>query len=385
MERWRHAAAQWNARWGDLPRRCAFCAGLLLALGCLAALLPLWWPFALGLGLAMLMEPLVRPLRRWLRRLPGGASLAAALGLTALLGGAGTALWLLTRRVAAELAALAAQAPQALQALAGRLSAWAAALTQAPLSPALEEALAALAAQGGKALLSLASNLSAALASGAVSTAASLPKGLLALVFTLLSAFAFSSDREAVIAFFTRRMPPQAVDWLRRVRQGALRALGRQLKAQALVSLVVGAVVMGGLLLLGKAYALALGLLIGLADALPAVGAGLFLLPWSAADFLSGDSASGWGLLGLYGAVLLTRQIAEPRLVGKSLGLHPLAAMASMFAGLQLAGFPGLLLAPMAAHLCLAVLETTLGPSPAAQPPGPTRNRRPFPWQHRRK
>ncbi len=60
-------------------------------------------------------------------------------------------------------------------------------------------------------------------------------------------------------------------------------------------------------------------------------------------------------MLLLYGAVVLVRQIVEPRIVGRSLGLHPLATMMSMFIGLQLTGFAGLLLGPLLLTLCLAV------------------------------
>ena len=53
----------------------------------------------------------------------------------------------------------------------------------------------------------------------------------------------------------------------------------------------------------------------------------------------------------------VVRQIAEPRLVGKSLGLHPLLMLISFYAGLRLFGGIGILLGPLSALLLKAVLE----------------------------
>ena len=42
----------------------------------------------------------------------------------------------------------------------------------------------------------------------------------------------------------------------------------------------------------------------------------------------------------------IIRQIAEPKIVGESLGIHPLITLFAMFAGLSLFGIPGMLLGP---------------------------------------
>lgn len=59
----------------------------------------------------------------------------------------------------------------------------------------------------------------------------------------------------------------------------------------------------------------------------------------------------------LYVATIMVRQITEPRIVGKNLGLYPLATMMSMFAGLQLLGFWGMLIGPVLLNVCKVVLD----------------------------
>ena len=141
------------------------------------------------------------------------------------------------------------------------------------------------------------------------------------------------------------------------------------MKSQLLVSVLITLVVMAGLLIQQKPYALLIGLMIGVADALPIVGAGLFLIPWSIIGFVMGDAATGAGMAVLYLATIVVRQIAEPRIVGKNLGLYPLATMMSMYAGFQLIGFWGMLGGPILLNVCRVVLEadsgrTVIPPSP---------------------
>ena len=59
----------------------------------------------------------------------------------------------------------------------------------------------------------------------------------------------------------------------------------------------------------------------------------------------------------LYAGAIIIRQILEPRLVGRQLGLYPLATMISIYIGYRLLGFAGLLIGPVLLHLAKAVLD----------------------------
>lgn len=51
------------------------------------------------------------------------------------------------------------------------------------------------------------------------------------------------------------------------------------------------------------------------------------------------------------------RQIIEPRLIGKSLGVHPLAALIAGYAGWRWFGFLGMALGPVAVLAVSAILR----------------------------
>ena len=49
----------------------------------------------------------------------------------------------------------------------------------------------------------------------------------------------------------------------------------------------------------------------------------------------------------LYLVVLIVRQVLETKIVSGKLGLHPLATLVSMYAGLWTFGLPGLIIGPI--------------------------------------
>ena len=344
----------WNRRLMDLPRK-----GVLVAATCVTAwvlwrLLPLVWPFLIGYLASRLIEPVVRLLTRRVGRFHLPRVLAALLMVALLYGLVALAGWALIARLVSELAAATRAAPDIIRpvlARAGELATQA--LGQAePITDLINSLL----GEAGKLLVSGATKLSTYLASGAVTTVASLPCGLLAVVLTVMATFYFSYDRARISAFIRRNLPEHAHGRLNRLRRGMAQAIGKQVRAQLLVSLAITGIVALGLVVLRKPHGLVVGLMIGLADALPVVGAGLFLLPWSLAGFLLGDTATGIGMAVLYLLTVAARQVLEPRIVGRSLGQYPLATMMSMYAGYRLLGFAGLLVGPVLLSLCRLVL-----------------------------
>ena len=106
-----------------------------------------------------------------------------------------------------------------------------------------------------------------------------------------------------------------------------------------------------GFLILGVDYAFLLALIIAVLDMLPVLGVGTVLIPWALVALLQKNFYLGFGLVILYLVMLVLRQIAEPKLLGKSLGLHPLLTLFASYAGFRLFGFLGMLAGPVVATL----------------------------------
>ena len=315
---------------------------LLVFLG-LRYLFPFLLPFMLGLVLALAAEPGAKFLQRSLHFSPAGASFAAVTTVLALLAGA---VWLifsvLARRMLGLLQAFSGAAGQLSEGL-DALKGWAVTLTakapaalSAPLTRSVEELF------QGRGLLDRAAASALDLAGRA---AQDLPGLLVTLGTALLSAYMLCPRLPALRA----RVAAQPV-WRDRLRPAwtrLRRTAGQWFRAQLRLSSVTFGIVLGGFFLLGVRQKLPMALFTALVDAVPLLGSGTVLLPWSLASILSGQPVRAVGLLGVYVTALITRSALEPKLLGRQLGLDPLAALMALYAGYRIWGFWGMILAPI--------------------------------------
>jgi predicted PurR-regulated permease PerM len=110
---------------------------------------------------------------------------------------------------------------------------------------------------------------------------------------------------------------------------------------------VTFAIVLVGLLVLRVEFALLLAIVIAALDILPVFGVGTVLVPWSVFQMLFGNLSLGIGLFVLFVIHEIVRQVIEPRIVGKSLGIHPIITLLLLYAGYSLFGVLGLILLPV--------------------------------------
>jgi predicted PurR-regulated permease PerM len=136
--------------------------------------------------------------------------------------------------------------------------------------------------------------------------------------------------------------------------------LGQYLRGLAVACLLV-AILTGGLLqvtgaILGSEYGLLIGALAGVGYAIPWVGPGVSACAAAFLGYVTADHhAALAALLGL-AIVLVVNQASDtllmPSIVGRRVGLHPLAVIFALLAGYALAGIPGMIVAtPTAAAL----------------------------------
>lgn len=202
------------------------------------------------------------------------------------------------------------------------------------------------------ALNSIISSVTSAIPTFAVNFVAKIPEFLFFVVVFLISAFYFSTDRDAIGKGLSSFLPKSWQEKLPSLKARLSQTVTGYLKAYFFIMLLTFAEVFIGLSMLRVDYALLLAILISVVDILPILGTGTILIPWAAFSYLSSDPRLGTGLLILYGIVLIVRQIAEPKIVGNSIGLHPLATLASVYLGIRFAGFLGIFIGPVVA-LCI--------------------------------
>ena len=218
----------------------------------------------------------------------------------------------------------------------------------------------------------LVSSIGDALPDAAMAVAGWLPGALVFVTVLLLACYYFSADdgrlREGVLRRAERWLPPTWWDRILLVGRRLRGLLRRYLRAYLTLGFFTFLEVFIGLTVLGLRYAFVLALVIAVIDFLPLLGTGVVLIPWGAVSLLLGEYRMGVGLLVLYGVCTLLRQLMEPRFVGRGLGLHPLASLLAMYAGLRLFGVPGMLLLPLLVAAFVGMLPAP-PPPPASEPP----------------
>ena len=207
------------------------------------------------------------------------------------------------------------------------------------------------------ALRSLASSITGSLPSAAVGLAAKLPETLLFFVSLLLSSYYFCVDRQKLSDFLFKILPPKWANKLQLVREKLTDTLKGYLKAYVSIMLLTFFEVFIGLTVLRVDYAFLLSIVIAVVDILPVLGTGTILIPWAIFSFIIGKAGLGTGLLILYAVVLIVRQLTEPKIVGNTLGLHPLASLTSIYVGIKLFGLGGIFVGPITAILIGTLLQ----------------------------
>lgn len=319
--------------------------------------LPFLLPFLAGAGLALAAEPLVRLCAKKLPR-----AISAGIGVsTALLLILGILL-VLAALLVRELTILAGIVPNledtVRQGLA-LLEAWLLNLIgKAPegIRPLLTNAISGM-FSNGTAFVDNAGSYILSLASSALWH---LPDSALGVGTGVLAAYMISAKLPTIKKVLSARIPAvwreQYLPALKQMKN----VLWGWLKAQAKLAGVTFLIVTGGFLILRVTYAPIWALIVALVDAVPLLGTGIILVPWSMVSFLQGNQLRAIGLLALYAAAALTRSALEPKLVGKQLGLDPLITLAALYAGYQLWGVGGMILAPLIAVAAVQLTEARL-------------------------
>lgn len=177
------------------------------------------------------------------------------------------------------------------------------------------------------------------------------PDVALFVLTALLSGFMIASKLPELQALWAERIPDQWRQQAGELGRRVKTTLGVWFRTQLKLMSVTWLILTAGFLILQTDYILLSALSIAIIDALPVLGAGAVLIPWSLVCFLRGQTFRGVGLLCVYGAAALTRTALEPRMLGKQMGLDPLLTLLALYGGYQFLGIPGMILFPMGALL----------------------------------
>ena len=172
--------------------------------------------------------------------------------------------------------------------------------------------------------------------------AAHLPMLMLEILLTVISTFFFAADYDYLTRFLLSLLPTGMCERMRNVKSCLFAVLTKYLRSYFLIFIVTFAELFLGLTLAGVSSPAGSALIISLLDILPVLGIGIVLIPWGLIRIALGEMRLGVMLFLLYGVMTVVRNVIEPKIVGKEVGLHPTLTLISMFVGVRLFGVLGL-------------------------------------------
>ncbi|MGN0505093.1 MAG: sporulation integral membrane protein YtvI [Lachnospiraceae bacterium] len=171
----------------------------------------------------------------------------------------------------------------------------------------------------------------------------SVADGLLIAIITVLAAYFLIAERDNIAEMLVRILPKSILDYYRMIVSNIKKAVGGYFKAQFKIMLILMAVMFIGFEILDIGYSLLLAFLIAFLDFLPVFGTGAVFWPWIVIDIIAGNYTEAIFLGVLYLLCQLIKQILQPKMVGDSVGINPLAALVFMFIGYRLSGVLGMI------------------------------------------
>lgn len=119
------------------------------------------------------------------------------------------------------------------------------------------------------------------------------------------------------------------------------------LRSQIIIMIIVALLCVLGLTLLHNDYAVLLGIVIAIMDALPVIGSGMIFIPWAIIMLMNGNIYAAAILITIYLICQILREVLEPKLIGNRIGIKPLYTLIAMYIGVKLFSMIGFLLGPI--------------------------------------
>lgn len=320
-------------------------------------------PFILAMILAYVLDPVVGLLSRRMPR-----SLAIALLALPLLGLLALLVFLLAPAVASQLSQLISNVPEWIRVVEGWVSdlrAWVVGLGIQGIDEGTVPELRDIDAQ---AIVGYLQERQSELARGGASAVLGIGRGLGAvlavvgyLVLLPILGYYLLRDWDGIRAKVAELVPRPYRERVLEFAGEYDRLLSRYLRGQLLLAAIVGLMIGVGFWLVGFPYALLLGLVAGVLNIVPYLG---LLVSVAAALVISVFSGAIGGSLVKVALVFGVEQVLEnvigPRIVGESVGLHPVWVILALALFSFFFGFVGLLIAVPAAVFLKLVVQAGL-------------------------
>lgn len=163
-------------------------------------------------------------------------------------------------------------------------------------------------------------------------------------IITILAAYFLTAERDNIGDWMNKVMPETVKRYYKMIVDSFKKAVGGYFKAQFKIMMILVIIMFIGFEIMNISYSFLLAFVIAFLDFLPVFGTGAVFWPWLVVDIVVGDYKQAIFLGIMYLVCQLVKQILQPKMVGDSVGINPLAALFYMFVGYRLGGILGMII-----------------------------------------
>lgn len=195
-------------------------------------------------------------------------------------------------------------------------------------------------------LYNVVSVLSQRLLGFAQSFALKVPKTLIATLFSIVATVFLTLDWPNISHFILGQFHDRG----KNIINDSLRYVGESvihiIKSYGLIMFITFVELCIGLTVLGVKSSILYAFIIACFDIIPALGTGGIVIPWIVIELIYRNWSMAAGLAVMYVIITAVRNVIEPKIVGKSIGLHPVLMLFSMYMGATIFGGLGIIIMP---------------------------------------
>ncbi|WCK56540.1 AI-2E family transporter [Aneurinibacillus sp. Ricciae_BoGa-3] len=159
------------------------------------------------------------------------------------------------------------------------------------------------------------------------------------------ASFFISKDKNKINRLIVEYVPTKWYRLLIRLKDEVVRNAFNYIKSQLILITVSGIFLLIGFLIVRSPYAIALGLIGAILNLIP-MGALLIILPMAIYYFVVGNMFGVYTVIIAFIVSLAVKHVIEPKVMGDTLGFHPLLLIFAFYVGVELFGGIGIIAGP---------------------------------------
>ncbi|WP_285814799.1 AI-2E family transporter [Thomasclavelia cocleata] len=200
--------------------------------------------------------------------------------------------------------------------------------------------------------MSVVESVSSEFITGLITVVMKIPSILFDLVFIVITSLFMLLDYQRIDKLVIQKysMVSLVVDTVKDV-------LSNMFKAYFMIMIITFIELWVGFMIMKLDNPVMLACIIAIFDFMPVLGIDMIMIPWIIISALTNKVSMAFGLLIIYMVIVVTKNILEPKLIAKNLGVSPLVSLIGMYLGMKILGVMGLIIVPTLLMIVIQIIK----------------------------